>query len=233
MSVFKVEKNKNFTVMSNYHLQDKNLSLKAKGLLSYMLSLPEDWDYSLKGLCASNKESVKAIRSTLKELEEYKYLIRSRKQLENGRFDYEYLIFETPYSHKGNADNGHSLKDTQINTNIINTKEEMDKEDKVNHDWPNEQSHNYLTQELIKKGFITNDDSQVFYYDKLFEDLLSKGYSYRDLIMYVHYIIPKVKFNDFKDEYGYEIENKFGYFKNALISNINKLENMPDNLYDF
>lgn len=169
MSVFKVEKNKNFTVMSNYHLQDKNLSLKAKGLLSYMLSLPEDWDYSLKGLCASNKESIKAIRSTLKELEEYKYLIRSRKQSENGRFDYEYLIFETPYSHKGNADNGHSLKETQINTNIINTIEEIDKEDKVNFDWPNEQSHNYLTQELIKKGFITNDDSQVFYYYNLFD----------------------------------------------------------------
>ena len=54
MSVFKVEKTKNFTIMSNHHLQNKNLSFKAKGLLSYMLSLPDDWDYFLRGLCAIN-----------------------------------------------------------------------------------------------------------------------------------------------------------------------------------
>lgn len=56
MSVFRVEKNKNYTVISNYHLRDKNLSLKAKGLLSYMLSLPDNWDYSLEGLVKVNKE---------------------------------------------------------------------------------------------------------------------------------------------------------------------------------
>ena len=74
MSVFKIEKNKDFTVMSNYHLRDRNLSYKAKGLLSFMLSLPEDWDYSLKGLCAISKENKDAIRSTFKELQEYNYI---------------------------------------------------------------------------------------------------------------------------------------------------------------
>ena len=67
---FKIEKNKNYTIMSNYHLRDKNLSLKAKGLLSFMLSLPENWDYSLSGLIAVCKEQESSIKSTLKELKE-------------------------------------------------------------------------------------------------------------------------------------------------------------------
>ena len=68
MGVFRVEKNANYTVMSNYHLRDKSLSLKAKGLLSQMLSLPEDWDYTLSGLASINKEGKDAIRSAVKEL---------------------------------------------------------------------------------------------------------------------------------------------------------------------
>ena len=61
MSVFKIEKNKDYTIMSKYHLRDKNLSYKAKGLLSFMLSLPEDWDYSLNGLVSLSKEGIKAV----------------------------------------------------------------------------------------------------------------------------------------------------------------------------
>ena len=92
MSVFRIEKNKNYTVMSNYHLRDKNLSYKAKGLLSFMLSLRDDWDYSIQGLVSVSKESTKAIRSTLEELEDNNYLIREKIQLKNGRFDYNYQI---------------------------------------------------------------------------------------------------------------------------------------------
>ena len=69
MSVFKIEKNQNYTVMSNHHLRDRNLSYKAKGLLSFMLSLPDDWDYSLAGLCSISKESRDGIQSILKELQ--------------------------------------------------------------------------------------------------------------------------------------------------------------------
>ena len=86
MSVFKIEKNKNYTVMSNYHLRDKNLSYKAKGLLSFMLSLPEDWDYSLNGLCAISKESKDGIRSILKELQEHHYIERANLIKEKGFF---------------------------------------------------------------------------------------------------------------------------------------------------
>lgn len=77
--VFKIEKTKNYTIMSNYHLRDINLSLKAKGLLSFMLSLPEDWDYSLNGLVSVSKESKKAIRSILNELKENGYLIKNKQ----------------------------------------------------------------------------------------------------------------------------------------------------------
>ena len=70
MSVFKIEKNNNYTVMSNYHLRDKNLSYKAKGLLSFMLSLPKEWDYSMNGLVSVSKEKLKTIRNILRELED-------------------------------------------------------------------------------------------------------------------------------------------------------------------
>ena len=77
MSTFRVNKNVNYTVMSNHHLQDKRLSLKAKGLLSYMLSLPDDWDYSLKGLTTGCRDGIDSVRSAVRELEASGYLRRS------------------------------------------------------------------------------------------------------------------------------------------------------------
>ena len=85
MAIFKLEVTKNYTVMSNRHLRDKNLSLKAKGLLSQMLSLPEDWDYTLKGLALINREKIDAIREAVRELEQAGYVIRSRERDEKGR----------------------------------------------------------------------------------------------------------------------------------------------------
>lgn len=99
MSVFKINKTKDYTVMSNHHLRDKSLSLKAKGLLSQMLSLPEDWDYTIQGLCSINKENETAINSTLKELKDNGYLIVTKKmpnETKSGRIEYVYDIYETP-----------------------------------------------------------------------------------------------------------------------------------------
>ena len=78
MSVIRVNNTKGFTVMSNYHFQDKEISLKAKGLLGLMLSLPSNWDYSVNGLVAIVKENKAAVQTALKELEEHKYLKRTR-----------------------------------------------------------------------------------------------------------------------------------------------------------
>ena len=101
MSVFRVEKNKNYTVMSNYHLRDKSLSLKAKGLLSQILSLPEDWDYTLKGLSKINREGIDAIRQAVRELEGAGYIIRSRERDRSGCLQgTEYIIYEQPQRSK-------------------------------------------------------------------------------------------------------------------------------------
>ena len=97
MAVFRVEKTGNFTVMANQHLRDKNLSLKAKGLLSMFLSLPETWSYSIKGLARICKEGVDAIRTALKELIQAGYVVCSRKRNAMGQLkEAEYMIYEKP-----------------------------------------------------------------------------------------------------------------------------------------
>ena len=97
MSVFRVEKAKGYTVMSNHHLRNHALSLKAKGLLSQMLSLPEDWDYTLQGLAQINKESIDAIREAVRELERAGYIKRSRERDERGCLRGTiYTIYEQP-----------------------------------------------------------------------------------------------------------------------------------------
>ena len=97
MSVFRIEKNKNYTVMSNHHLRDNELSLKAKGLLSQMLSLPENWDYTLAGLSRINKESVGAIRTAVWELEKARYITRRQGRDSKGKMTaIEYTIYEQP-----------------------------------------------------------------------------------------------------------------------------------------
>lgn len=114
MSVFRVHKTKNYTVMSNHHLRDKNLSLKAKGLLSVMFSLPDSWNYSIPGLCSILKENETAVRSTIKELKETGYLIVDKKNpcKEEGRskFEYVYNIYETPQEIEENKDKQDATK---------------------------------------------------------------------------------------------------------------------------
>lgn len=147
MPVFRVEKSRDFTVMSNHHLRNRNMSLRAKGLLSLMLSLPEDWDYTLKGLASISMEGVDAIRTVIRELEALGYLERRRKRNEKGQLkDAEYIIHERPIENMNQKqepqqaiftqptphepisenpmlDKPVSDGTTQLNTNISNTKE--------------------------------------------------------------------------------------------------------------
>lgn len=97
--VFRVKKTKNYTVMSNYHLRDMRLSLKAKGLLSQMLSLPEDWNYTVRGLAAINKETFTTIRGVIIELERAGYIVRRQRRETSGEWKrIEYDIYEIPQS---------------------------------------------------------------------------------------------------------------------------------------
>ncbi len=122
MAVIRVEKTKNYTVMSNYHLRDKNLSLKAKGLLSFMLSLPEEWDYTEMGLVACLKEGRDGIRAALQELQEHGYLQRKQLRNANGKMGgTEYTVREKPLLENPTSVNPISEKTTQINTKRIST----------------------------------------------------------------------------------------------------------------
>ena len=123
MAVFRVQKTQNYTIMSNYHLNDKALSLKAKGLLSLMLSLPDSWDYTTRGLASICKEGVDGIRATVRELENAGYIIRRRVRDQSGQVrSMEYTVFEQP--RKPEPENP-----TQLNTketNNENSKYESD-----------------------------------------------------------------------------------------------------------
>ena len=126
MPVFRVAKNKDYTSMSNYHLKDERLTLKAKGLLSLMLSLPEEWDYSVRGLEKICLESKNTINSILNEIERYGYLKRKRIY-ENGKItNWEYLIFEksqTEYDlHPKNEDIENQDIENWDNNKILNNK---------------------------------------------------------------------------------------------------------------
>lgn len=135
MSVFRVEKSKNYTTMSNYHFKEKEMSLKAKGLLSLMLSLPDDWDYSIAGLVSICKENETAIKSTLNELKEFGYLQVIKKfpnETQTGRLEYEYIIYEKSQKQEDKKQDIENLpveiqpieNQAQLNTNILNTKKE-------------------------------------------------------------------------------------------------------------
>ena len=130
MAVFRVERNAGYTVMSNHHLRNKNLTLKAKGLLSQMLSLPEDWDFTLAGLSYINREKIDAIREAIRELEKAVYIVRSRERDEKGRLrGADYVIYEQPQQPTSDLptlenptlDNPTLENPTQINKDILNT----------------------------------------------------------------------------------------------------------------
>ena len=166
-----------------------------------MLSLPDDWDYSLNGLVAVSKEGVKSIRNALKELQQWGYLVINKIKNKLGKFEYKYLIREIPYIRKGDME-----KDIQI---IINNKD--DKIDKnILSSFLVSNEHHLLTLKLIKEKYIEEDDYHIFSYDELFNSLINV----------TCYIVKKVKNRNFVDENGNVINNKFGYFKSAIENNL-------------
>lgn len=220
-----------YTVMSNYHLRDSNLSLKAKGLLSMMLSMSRDWDYSISGLEKISQEGKYAIRTILDELKKAKYVQIKQYRDEKGFFKYKYMVYYLPYLewlktrnypdiNNRYTDNRNADNCTQININ--NKKDKIDKT-KI--------EHNLLTKELINLDYINEDDSSSFLFDDLFEKLIDDGNTYKDLLTITHYIIKRVKDRNFIDENDNEIKNKYGYFKSSITSNINKFKNYSEDLY--
>ena len=134
MAVIRVNKTANYTVMSNTHFKEREMSLKAKGLLSLMLSLPDNWDYSINGLATLCKDGRDSIMKTLNELEDFGYLTRTRATNDKGQFTgYQYDIFESPQQEKPYTENPctenpytdkpNTENPQQLNTNKLNNKE--------------------------------------------------------------------------------------------------------------
>ena len=228
-TVFEREiKDQNYTVMSNYHLRDKNLSLKAKGLLSQLLSYSSDWNLTINGLCSVLKEQEKAVKSTIKELETHNYLTRNRLQDNKGRFYYKYIIHEKPkypYPQNPPMDNPLVEKEGLINTN---KEDKIDKElytSKIDNNSLIES--NILLKYLIKNKFINKDDLELYKYDQLLREVLSE-YNYNDIARINAYIVRAFISHKGKDENDNNIINKFGYYKESLLNNINRLNSIDD-----
>jgi hypothetical protein len=128
MSIFRVNKTKNYTVLSNHHFKEKDMSLKAKGLLSLMLSLPDDWNYSIAGLVSLSKDGKDSVMAALAELEKFRYLDRVRTTNSKGQFSgVEYNIYEepqpeNPVAEKQNSDNQNAEKSNSEKPPLLNTK---------------------------------------------------------------------------------------------------------------
>ena len=152
--IFRVNKTSDYVVMSNRHFREKQMSLKAKGLLSEMLSLPDDWDYSIAGLAAINKESVTSIKSALAELQDFGYLIIEKfypDKSSSGRIEYIYNVYEYPQN--------------QVGDNQPIEKQEIEKQGVENQPLENQSVENRM-QYNIKKQNINNKNINNKVYNK-------------------------------------------------------------------
>lgn len=190
MSIFRVKKDKNYTVMSNCHLKEKEMSLKAIGLLSKMLSLPDDWDYSLAGLVAICKENETAIKSALDELKTFGYLEMIKKlpnETNTGRIEYEYIIYEKP-KQEGKKQPLENLpvenlpveNPSQLNTNQLNTNNKINNINIINNiSKNNKESKKKLKQiEKEKLNQELNDTIKIYFNDN---DIINLLTTYLDL----------------------------------------------------
>jgi hypothetical protein len=169
MSIIRVNKTKNYTVLSNHHFKEKAMSLKAKGLLSLMLSLPDDWNYSIAGLVSLSKDGKDSVMGALAELEKFGYLNRLRTTNSKGQFSgVEYNIYEEPQKDipvaekqnedKQNAEEANAEKQSLLNTNQLKTKfNKITKELNTNEIAPE--------MEVLLFRLVSNDEIKELYKD--------------------------------------------------------------------
>lgn len=226
--VFRVQKTRDYTIMSNTHLRDKRLSLKAKGLLSVMLSLPDEWDYSIDGLVAISKENETAIKTTLKELKENGYLVITKDRTEKGTYDYIYDIYEKP---KGDnpgvekpgvekppmdyppteepwTENQPQLITKELNTKELNTKKgnstPKHKHGEYNHVLLTDEQYEKLCQDL-------GEDKAEEYIRRLDEYIEMKGVRYKNHYLTIKNWYRRDSGNNFDNarKHGIEIDEDF------------------------
>lgn len=220
--VFRVQKTRDYTIMSNAHLKDRKLSLKAKGLLSVMLSLPDEWDYSIDGLVAISMENETAIKSALKELKEHGYLVVTKARTDKGTYDYIYDVFERPGIEKPGVENPGVVNPPveepgvenqgQLITKELNTKESITKDrDKAPKHKHGEYQHVLLTAEQYEKLSQDLGDKTAEYIRRLDEYIEMKGAKYKNHYLTIKNWFRKDSGNSFDNarKHGIEIDEDF------------------------
>ena len=242
MPIMRKQKVNRYTTVDNYLIDDKRLDPEGKGYLIYMLRKPDNWHFNYKSIQNDLNVGERNVRTNINKLKDLKYLKIDKIKNEKGLYEYIYTIYEIPFDidlkngfYPDVRYEGVDSECLQTDTDIINTNINKDKEDKpfkgYTSSFFNPDEHNRLTLELINSGYIDKEDLQLYYYDDFFEDLLNNGHSYRELITVFNYVVSRVIKREFIDEEGYEIKNKLGYLKNSINSNLNRFNNMPDELY--
>lgn len=244
MAVFRVHKNENYTVLSNYHFKEKGMSLKAKGLLSLMLSLPENWDYSAAGLVTLSKDGKDSVNAALKELEKFGYLRRTQAIDARGKFSgYNYEIFEQPIeaakveetekptTDKPFAENPSTGKTTTENPPQLSIKELITKElntknqdiiDKTDKSEISPFEANNFTKKLIEINYIEPDDICIDQYNNIFINLID-DFGFEVVRSCLWYFIKRYKTQPCDND-GNEINNKLAYFQQAITRGAERLE---------
>lgn len=229
MAIIRVDKRSNYTVVDNTFIRDMNLSMKAKGLMLLMLSLPPEWDYSVAGLAAICKEGMTAIRGALKELEECGYLRRERRNSEKGYFVYEYILSEIPQPHTEKlyadkeqtadvyAENTHTENSTQLSKEVLN-KEILNKDNLEREKDSEEEIYDILAsikdkelRELYTDYVIQRRENGSPLTPKGLHMLIARGYRLSDSDMSVHRaIVETAIINNWMNLYEPRAEEKIG-----------------------
>lgn len=229
MAIIRVDKRSNYTVVDNTFIRDMNLSMKAKGLMLLMLSLPPEWDYSVAGLSAICKEGMTAIRGALKELEECGYLRRERRNSEKGYFVYEYILSEIPQPHNGNlhtveeqaadvyTENTHTENRMQLSKDILN-KELLNKDNLEREKNAEEEVYEILSEisdkelrELYTDYVLQRRENGSPLTPKGLRMLIVRGFRLSDSDMAVHRaIVETAIINNWMNLYSPRDEEKLG-----------------------
>ena len=223
--IFRVLKNKNYTVMSNFHLKEKNMSLKAKGLLCLMLSLPENWDFSISGLVAICKENETSIKTALDELRSFGYLKINKKlpsETKSGRIEYEYLVYE---SNQGVEKQG--VENQGVEIQGVENQGQLNIDNKNNNKYNIDYKYiiNYLNEKAGTKYKHTPADTQ-----KHIRARFADGFTIEDFIQVIDNMVLKWKGTEWeqylrpKTLFGTKFENYLN-IKNKTTNNLGSKTN--------
>ncbi len=230
MSIYRIVKENNYTIIDNDYLKDKNLSFGAIGLMTLLLSFKDDTKFNLKLISMVSGKSIKVVTKYLNELKRNNYVNVKRYTTKDGYY-YDYFIYENNtlnpnFINKSQCTQNQTLESQYIGsqcigngTNITNT---IYKQDKIIDKTKLNLSH--LTEFIIDKGLIDINDISLFAYDKYLQGLINKE-NYEKVLKSVTYTTNHIIRNNFKDEEDNDIKDLFNYFKVSVKNNINKQYN--------